>query len=119
MISYPLVGQLPAAGLTVQQLAEKLRAGLNRDLVDPVVTLSLREASKHALGRVSLLGAVRSPGGCEIKEGTTLAEALASSGGPRPPAHPPGGANHPADRSPRAGAIAPADRTGGGGQNTR
>ena len=85
-ISYPLVGQLQAAGLTVSQLVAKLQDGLNHDLVDPVVTLSLREASKHELGRVSLLGAVRTPGGVEIKEGATLAEALAESGGPSPTA---------------------------------
>jgi polysaccharide export outer membrane protein len=85
-ISYPLVGQLQVAGLTVSQLVEKLHEGLNHDLVDPVVTLSLREASKHALGRVSLLGAVHSPGGLEINEGATLADALASSGGPSPTA---------------------------------
>jgi polysaccharide biosynthesis/export protein len=33
-ISYVVVGQLQAAGLTVNQLAEKLREGLNRELVD-------------------------------------------------------------------------------------
>ena len=85
-ISYPLIGQLQAAGLTVSQLVEKLHDGLNHDLVDPVVTLSLREASKHEVGHVSLLGAVHTPGGVEIKEDTTLAEALAESGGPNPTA---------------------------------
>ena len=85
-ISYPNVGQLHAAGLTVAQLVQKLRDGLNRDLVDPLVTVSLREAGKREAGRASLLGAVRSPGGFEIKDGTTLAEALAAGGGPSPTA---------------------------------
>jgi polysaccharide export outer membrane protein len=85
-ISYPLVGQLQAAGLTVSQLVDDLHNHLIHDLVNPLVTLSLREASKHELGRASLLGAVRTPGGLEITAGTTLADALASSGGPSPTA---------------------------------
>jgi polysaccharide biosynthesis/export protein len=80
-ISYPVVGPLQVAGLTVAELAEKLRRGLNRDLVDPVVTVTLREAGKREVGRISLLGAVRNPSGMEIKEGTTLTEVLATGGG--------------------------------------
>jgi protein involved in polysaccharide export with SLBB domain len=72
------------AGLTVAQLTEKLRQGLNRDLVDPQVTVSLREAGKREVGRISLLGAVRTAAGYEIREGTTLTEILAAGGGPTP-----------------------------------
>jgi polysaccharide export outer membrane protein len=81
-ISYPVVGQLLAAGLTVAQLTEALRSGLNRQLVDPEVTVLLKEGGKQTAGRVSLLGAVRNPGVLEIRRGTTVAEALASAGGP-------------------------------------
>jgi polysaccharide biosynthesis/export protein len=85
-ISYPVVRELQVAGLTVTELAEKLRQGLNRDLVDPVVTVTLREAGKREVGRITLLGAVRNQAGVEIKEGTTLTEVLALSGGPTPDA---------------------------------
>ena len=85
-ISYPDVGELRVAGLTVAQLGEKLRQGLNRVLVDPVVTVSLREAGRREVGRISLLGAVRTQGGIDLKEGMTLAEALAAGGGPTPEA---------------------------------
>jgi polysaccharide export outer membrane protein len=81
-ISYPLVGTLQAAGLTVAQLSERLRRALDRDLVGPRVTASLKEMQRTPLGRVSVLGAVRVPGSYEIKGGTTLAEVLASAGGP-------------------------------------
>jgi polysaccharide export outer membrane protein len=83
-ISFPVVGQLQAAGVTVAQLTEQLRAGLDRDLVAPRVTVSLKELNKQAVPRVSVLGAVRNPGVFEIKDGTTVAEALASAGGPSP-----------------------------------
>jgi len=83
-VSYPIVGQIQVAGLTVSQLAEKLRSELNHDLVDPVVSVSLREAGKREVGRVSLLGAVRNVGGVDIKAGSTLAEALAGAGGATP-----------------------------------
>src|SRR5438309_433317 len=45
-----------------------------------------RVAGTREGGRASLLGAVRNPGGFEIKDGTTLAEALAAGGGPSPTA---------------------------------
>jgi polysaccharide export outer membrane protein len=83
-ISYPLVGQLRVAELTGEQLAEKLRQGLGQELNDPQVTVSLKELNRQAVQRVSLLGAVRSPGVLEIKDGTTVAELLASGGGPTP-----------------------------------
>jgi polysaccharide export outer membrane protein len=81
-ISYPVVGQLQAAGLTVEEFVTALRDGLGRELVDPEVTVSLKEINKQATPRVSLLGAVRSPGVFEIAEGSTLAEVLAKAGGP-------------------------------------
>src|SRR5689334_14300651 len=38
-ISFPLVGQLVVAGLTVEQLSRKLQTALNQTLVDPVVNI--------------------------------------------------------------------------------
>lgn len=83
-ISYPLIGQIAAAGRTVDQLAEDVRIGLGHELRDPEVSVSLKEMSKDTVRRVSVYGAVRTPGVISIKDGTTLAEALATSGGPTP-----------------------------------
>jgi polysaccharide export outer membrane protein len=80
-ISYPIVGEVPVSGLTVAKLTETLRKGLDRDLVDPVVTVSLQKEGERETGHVSLLGAVHSPNSYPIKEGTTLTELLASAGG--------------------------------------
>jgi polysaccharide export outer membrane protein len=81
-ISYPVVGQMQAAGLTVDQFVAALRTGLGRELVEPEITVSLKEISRQAAPRVSLLGAVRNPGVFEITDGSTLAEVLAKAGGP-------------------------------------
>jgi protein involved in polysaccharide export with SLBB domain len=86
-ISFPRLGQLQVSGLTVAQLVTQVHDGLNRQLVDPLVTISLKEASKRDVGRVTLLGEVHTPGGMEIKDGTTVAEALAAAGGPTPRAN--------------------------------
>jgi polysaccharide biosynthesis/export protein len=83
-ITYPIVGQIQASGLTISQITERLRSSLSQELVDPIVSVSLREAGRREAGRISLLGAIRSAGGLEIKEGTTLTEALAAAGGPGP-----------------------------------
>jgi polysaccharide export outer membrane protein len=81
-VSYPIAGQLQAAGLTVEEFTARLREALNQDLVDPQVSISLKERGEERGRRVSLLGAVRSPNTYEIGEGTTLAEVLARAGGP-------------------------------------
>jgi polysaccharide biosynthesis/export protein len=83
-ISFPFVGLYRAAGLTAADLAENLRRQLDRDLVSPHVTVSLKELHNRAVPRVSVLGAVRTPGVFDIRESTTLAEALAAAGGPLP-----------------------------------
>jgi protein involved in polysaccharide export with SLBB domain len=83
-IVYPVVGELTAAGMTITQLTERLQHGLEAELKRPRVTVSLKEANKAAVRRVSVLGAVRTPGAFDLKEGSTLAEMLATAGGPTP-----------------------------------
>jgi polysaccharide export outer membrane protein len=83
-ISFPFVGLFGAADLTTADLAGKLRRQLDRDLVSPHVTISLKELHPRAARHMSVLGAVKSPGVFDAREGTTLAEALAAAGGPLP-----------------------------------
>jgi protein involved in polysaccharide export with SLBB domain len=83
-ISFPFVGLYRAGGLTTSELGEKLRQQLDRDLVSPHVTVSLKELNHPTVPRVSVLGAVRNPGVFDIREGSTLADALAAAGGPLP-----------------------------------
>jgi protein involved in polysaccharide export with SLBB domain len=81
-IVFPVVGEVPAAGMTVLQLQERLQQGLRVELKRPRVTVSLKEINKGLLRRVSVLGAVKSPGVYELKEQSTIAEMLATAGGP-------------------------------------
>jgi polysaccharide export outer membrane protein len=83
-ITFPLVGELTVAGMTVPQLMECLQQGLQAELKHPRVTVSLREMNRGLLRRASVLGAVRNPGVFELKEQSTVAELLATAGGPTP-----------------------------------
>jgi protein involved in polysaccharide export with SLBB domain len=78
---FPLVGEIVAAGMTASQLAMRIQEGLSTELVDPQVTVSLKQRGSRTRGTVSLLGAVRSPGVFELKEKSTLLELLAAAGG--------------------------------------
>jgi polysaccharide export outer membrane protein len=85
-IQIPLAGEVLAAGLTPAQVAARLQELLNVELIDPRVTVSLKESRREATERVTLLGAVRSAGVFPLKGRGTLAEMLATAGGPTPDA---------------------------------
>ena len=74
VVHLPLLGAVDAAGKTVQQLRKELRSGYGRDLQLPVVSLT-------PLFRVSVLGAVRSPGVYWIDPGYGLFELISEAGG--------------------------------------
>ncbi len=76
----PLIGSVQASGETTQSLARLIEARLgDRYLRDPNVTVSLVEALSQ---RVTLDGAVRTPGRYPIVGKTSLTEALALGAGP-------------------------------------
>jgi polysaccharide biosynthesis/export protein len=83
-IQFPGAGEIVAAGLTPAQIETCFQEGLNRELVDPQVTVSLKELNKQSVRRASVLGAVKTPGTYELKQQSTLPELLASAGGPTP-----------------------------------
>jgi polysaccharide export outer membrane protein len=80
----PVAGEIVAAGLTAPQLAARIQKGLTVELVDPEVAVSLKELNHGLMRRVSVLGAVKSPGVFELKQRSSLAEMLAAAGGPTP-----------------------------------
>ncbi|MBC8140134.1 MAG: polysaccharide biosynthesis/export family protein [Armatimonadetes bacterium] len=77
-ITYPLLGDLKAAGRTAPELAEALRAGLSKELNNPQVTVTI---AKRLVTRVGVLGAVRQPGKFVLEEGWRVLDLLAEAGG--------------------------------------
>lgn len=76
-ISFPIVDEIKAAGLTVEQLDEKLTEGLVKRIVEPEVTViptKIREPQVYVLGRVN------HPGPISLRQASTAAEALANAG---------------------------------------
>jgi polysaccharide biosynthesis/export protein len=82
--SYPLIGRVQAAGLSVRQL-ESLLAKRFADgyLVSPQVGVTV---TQHKSQQVYVMGAVSKPGPYPLQRQTTLLEALSAAGGPTPDA---------------------------------
>jgi len=81
-ISYPLLGNIKAAGFTVRELEAYITDLLGQDyLVMPQVSIFVKQYSK-----ISVLGQVKSQGSYEMKENLTLTQAIALTGGFSPTA---------------------------------
>ncbi len=79
-INLPLIGEVQAVGLTSQEIERELtrRLGVTY-LKNPQVNVYVREYNSQ---RVTVEGAVKSPGVFPIRGKMSLMQALASSGGP-------------------------------------
>ncbi|WP_197410901.1 polysaccharide biosynthesis/export family protein [Novosphingobium sp. FSW06-99] len=74
-----IAGDVQAAGLTANELAEHLRAALGRQIINPQVTVNLLEYGSQ---KITVEGAVAKPGIYTLPPGTTLLGALATAGDP-------------------------------------
>lgn len=78
--AFPLVGDVPAAGLTPSQLEVRLRVLLEKDyLVNPQVSVKIEEYRSQ---RVFVLGEVEKAGMYTLTGPTTLLDILSQAGGP-------------------------------------
>lgn len=76
-ITYPLLGRVEVAGLTPQELEQKLIELLEKDfLVDPQVSVVIK-----GYGNIYVIGEVRQPGPYQLSPNMTLMTALALAGG--------------------------------------
>jgi polysaccharide export outer membrane protein len=76
-ISYPLLGTIKAAGLTVGQLEETITQGLKGDyLINPRVNVSIAEYRQFYVN-----GEVKSPGAFSFVPGLTVRKAISIAGG--------------------------------------
>lgn len=78
MISYPLIGEIQAAGLTVKEVEDTLAGLLKQHIQDPQVTVILEAA--HSF-RIYVLGEVMQPGVFQLKGPVTVLQAIAMAGG--------------------------------------
>lgn len=76
-ISYPLIGEIQAAGKTTHEVEALIRNALDgKYLVDPQVSVNVMEFRKFFVG-----GAVNQPGGFPYAPGITVQQAIAIAGG--------------------------------------
>lgn len=78
MISFPLVNEIRAAGLTPMQLRDLLTRRLASFVANPEVSVVVLEIHSFA---VSVLGEVKTPGRYELKNEATVLDVLALAGG--------------------------------------
>ena len=77
-IVVPLLGTVPLIGLTLEEAQEKIRLGLNRFVIDPIVILSL---SGQRPVQVTITGEVFRPGIYPLTGLPRVSDALFSAGG--------------------------------------
>ncbi len=77
-ISFPLVGDLIVQGTTPVQLTEVITRKLSRYIPDPVVTVTVAQASGN---RLYVIGEVARPGEFPMSRPVTVLQALAMAGG--------------------------------------
>lgn len=80
-ISFPLVGDLRAAGKTVAQLRAEIKARLEKYIPDAIVSVSVL---KIASQRIYVLGKVNKPGEFTVGRYVDVLQALAMAGGLTP-----------------------------------
>ncbi len=83
-ISFPLVGELMAAGKTADQLRDELCKRLEKYVPDAVVTVSVIHVASY---RIYVLGRVNKPGDFAVGRDIDVLQALALAGGLTPFAH--------------------------------
>ena len=80
-ISFALAGDLPAAGLTTDQLRERLQERVRKLIPDAVVTVAVKAPNGN---RVFVIGKVNRPGDFPLVRPTDVMQALSLAGGATP-----------------------------------
>ncbi|MBS0379244.1 MAG: polysaccharide biosynthesis/export family protein [Proteobacteria bacterium] len=80
-LSFPLAGEIEAAGHTVQDIRHTLQQRLSKFIPDPVVTVSVKLA---AGSRIFVVGKVNRPGDFPLNRPIDVMQALSLAGGTTP-----------------------------------
>jgi len=77
-LSFPLVGELNANGMSIDALRGQIAVGLKKFIPDPVVTVTLRQIGGN---RVYVIGKVNRPGEFPFSKPIDVMQALSLAGG--------------------------------------
>ena len=78
LISMPIVGDVQAAGLTADALAQRIADRLKQYIANPAVSVSVKELNSYT---VYVLGEVSKPGKFQLKSYVTVLQAISMAGG--------------------------------------
>jgi polysaccharide export outer membrane protein len=78
MITLPLVNDMPAAGLTPEQLRERVTAAVAKFVADPSVTIVVKQINSR---KVFITGQVSKPGEYKLMAPTSVLQLIATAGG--------------------------------------
>ena len=77
-ISYPLIGEVRAAGRTVQEIRDEITKRLDKYIPDPVVSVTILKTGSQ---RVYVIGKVAKPGEFSVGRYVDVLQALSMAGG--------------------------------------
>jgi len=80
-LSYPLIGDIQAAGKTPNQIRDEIAKRLEKYIADPVVTVAVLKTGSQ---RVFVLGKVTKPGPYPVGQSIDVLQALSLAGGLAP-----------------------------------
>lgn len=80
-ISYPLIGEVRAAGRTVSEIREEITKRLDKFIPDPAVTVTILKTGSQ---RVYVIGKVTKPGEFSLGRYVDVLQALSMAGGLTP-----------------------------------
>ena len=78
MISMPLVGDIPAAGLTANLLAKRIAERLTEYMASPIVSVQMKEVNSYF---IYVLGEVAKPGKYPLKSYANVMQGISLAGG--------------------------------------
>jgi len=77
-ISLPLIGNLPAAGLTVDELKDELNRKYSEYITEPHITITVRDVNSF---KIYILGEVTKPGEFKLTSNADVLQAISMAGG--------------------------------------
>jgi polysaccharide export outer membrane protein len=78
MVSMPLIGDVPAAGLTANALAKRIGERLTEYMSSPIVSVQLKEVNSYI---IYVLGEVTKPGKYPLKSYANVMQGISLAGG--------------------------------------